>query len=220
MEVALATTVDERIREMDAARREIEAAWDKAVAKFQKDIAAPAFKKIGDIKALAHEFDVVQSKFEGTRNTRDDAEQLIEDGWTEFIKLGARTQTLQVQLTRIFDDARASVKSRPPKTLEDKLNNWDELLKEHRDLNKETKDIFDEILKVGADRVKMISDTGAKVQAAMKSGNSRLASFNAELNGLEDQIRSAVMKYQKAALDINRKDTADAVRGFLKVFGN
>jgi SMC interacting uncharacterized protein involved in chromosome segregation len=216
----MATTVEERIKEMDTSKREVEPAWDKAIAKLQKDITAPEFKKIGDIKALAHQFDVIQNKFEGIRNERDDAERFIESGWKEFAKLGARTASLQDQLKTLFDDARTTVKSSQARTLEDKLNNWEELLKEHTDLNKETKNVFDEILKVGADRVKMISDTGAMVQAALKSGNSKLAGLNTELNGLENQIRSAAVKYQKAALDMNRKDIADAARGFLKVFGN
>lgn len=216
----MATTVEERIKEMDAAQREIAPAWDKAIVKFQKDIAAPAFKKNGDIRALAQHFDSVQSKFEGTRNAREDAGDLIEAGWTEFMKMGARTAGLENQLKTLFDDARASVKSTQSKTLDDRLNGWEELLKEHRDLNKEKKNIFDEIVKVGADRVKMISDTSAKVQAAMKSANERLATYNTELNRAEEQIRSAAVKYQKTANDMSRQDIADAVRGFLKVFGN
>jgi hypothetical protein len=76
----MAATVEERIKEMATARRDIDPAWAKAIVKFQKDIAAPAFKKVGDIGALSEQFDEVQSKFEGTRNMRDDAADFIERG--------------------------------------------------------------------------------------------------------------------------------------------
>jgi predicted nucleic acid-binding Zn-ribbon protein len=212
-------TVEERIKQMDAARTEIEPVWNKAIARFQKDIAAPAFKKNGDIRALAHQFDAVQSKFEGTRNFRDDAQKFIDDGRTEFNKLFIRIENLKDQYKRISEDALASTKAIRGNTLEDALNNWDELFKEHRDINRETKNVFDEILKLNADQLKILSETSAKVQAAIKSGNARLAAFNTELNKLEEQIRSTVAKYQKTAYDVNRNDIDDAVRGFLKVFG-
>jgi len=217
----MATTVEERIREMGAARREITPAWEKAITKFKKDIAAPPFKKNGDVEALAHRFDVAQNKFEGTRNERDGADKFLEDGWDAYMKLGVKTGSLERELQQISADAFAATKSnRNPKDLEDRLNNWEEMFKRYRETSKEQKNIFDEINKVDNDRLKLLSDTSAKVRAAMKSGNSKLATFNAELNKLEEQIRVTVVKYQKTALDMNRSDIADAVRGFLKVFGN
>jgi chromosome segregation ATPase len=217
----MAATVEERIKEMETARRDIEPAWAKAIAKFQKDIAAPAFKKVGDIDALALQFDGVQTKFEGTRNMRDDAGDFIDEGYKEFMKFGNQIGNLQDKVGTLFDSARASVKSGSgSKKLEYRLNSWDELLKEHRDLSGETKNFFDQIVKLQADRVKMISDTSNKVHAEMTSGDKRLAAYNAELNKLEDLIRSTAVKYQKTANDMNRSDIADAVRGFLKAFGN
>ena len=46
-----------------------------------------------------------------------------------------------------------------------------------------------------------------------------MVSSNNEMNALEGQIRAAVINYQKTALDMDRKDIADEVRGLIIGFG-
>ena len=62
----------------------------------------------------------------------------------------------------------------------------------------------------------------ARVRAVKKevaAANAGLTSTNNEMNALEGQIRNAVVAYQKVAIDMDKKEIADAVRKFLGVFG-
>ena len=92
-------------------------------------------------------------------------------------------------------------------------------MKAQQDLNKERKAIFDRMIKLGDDFMKHLHDSIGKVKKEVDAAKAGLTSTNTELNTLEAQIRAIIVKYQKTALDMDRKEIAAAVRGFLTVFG-
>jgi hypothetical protein len=57
------------------------------------------------------------------------------------------------------------------------------------------------------------------VKKEAAAANADFASSNSEMNTLEAQIRNTVVKYQKVAIDSNKKNLAGAVRGILTAFG-
>jgi hypothetical protein len=86
-------------------------------------------------------------------------------------------------------------------------------------MNKMRKVIFDRWQKVSDELVRVRTDAGANVKKAAAAAQAAMVSSNNEMNATEAQIRAMVISYQKTALDMDRKDIADEVRGLIVSFG-
>lgn len=217
----MAKSVEQRAKELDDGVTWVLAnVWPTETAAFQKELSAPIFKKNGDVGSLAKRFDAAQTKFDQNRQKKDDAKKFFETGEAQVDKLKTQGDGLKKELDDIIKDERASRKMiGDAEKVEDILNNWEESFKAQQDLNKERKSIFDNLMKVSEGVAKAQSDTISKVKKEVDAAKAGMNSANSELNSLEAQIRAVIVKYQATALDMDRKDIADAVRGFLHVFG-
>ena len=219
----MAKTVEQRIKELvtPTTRCYLVTNWTEMSSPYQKELNAPIFKGQGDVAALAKRYDAAADNFIKFDKQKDDAKKLFDDGTTALGKIKTQSDGLKKELEEVATDAGAAKQTVNNATkVEDMLNNWEETVKVMVDLNKERKAIFDRMSKLGEDYLKSLNDTIGKVKKAVDAAKSGLNSSNTELNALEGQIRSIIVKYQKTALDMDRKEIADAVRGFVTLFGS
>jgi chromosome segregation ATPase len=216
----MAKSVEQRTKELEDEVSNLTSVWSSDTAAFRKELDAPIFKKNGDVASLARRFDTTQLKFLENDRKKDDAKKFFDTGMTQVDKLKTQGDGLRKELDDIVKDEGASRKMvADAEKVEDLLNNWEETLKAQQDMNKERKAIFDNLMKVYEGVAKVQSDTISKVKKEVDAAKAGMNSANSELNSLEAQIRAVIVKYQKTALDMDRKDIADAVRGVLQVFG-
>lgn len=217
----MAKSVDQRTKEMNEDRIfNFVNNWDSDTGKFKKELDAPNFRSQGNMVALCASFDKAQSTFEQNMQRKEDAKKFFDAGQAQLEKGRAQQDSFKKDLDDIVADA---AKSRntvdDADKVEDILKNWEETLKAQQDLNKERKSIFDNWIKADANHLKVITDTIDKVKKEINAAKSVLESTNAQLNGLESQIRALVTKYDNTARSMNRPEIGAAVRGFLHVFG-
>ncbi len=215
----MAKSVEQRTKELDI-RVYLVASWTERTAAYKKELDAPIFKKLGDVAGLAKRYDTATDNFIKFDKSKDDAKNLFTDGATAVGKIDKLGEGLIKEQADLVKEGRSTLSLVKDATkIEDRLNNWEEVLKGQQDVNKERKAVFDRIMKLGDDRLKAITDVIGKVRKEVDAAKAGLTSTNNELNTLEAQIRSAIVNYQKTAIDMDKKEIADAVRGFLGVFG-
>lgn len=214
----MARSVEQRIKELvePTTRAYLVADWTSNTSGFSKELNAPIFKKSGDVAALAKRYDTAADNFINSAKKKDDAKKLFEASQAPMAKSVKEFVGLKKELEDISSDENASLKliADAAKT-EDILSNWEEGLKAQQDLNKLRKTIFDRMLKCGEEYAKQQVDTIGKVKKEIATVQASLAGANNEMNALEAQIRAIIVNYQKTALEMDRKDIADAVRGYL-----
>ena len=218
----MAKSVEQRTKELvePTTRCFLVSNWTEVSSPYSKDLNAPIFKKLGDIAGLAKRYDAAADNFIKFDKKKDDAKKLFESGVPNVQRIGKQMEGLKKELDDIVKDEQSSLsKVKDATKVEDLLNNWEEVLKGQQDLNKERKAIFDRILKLGEEVAKSVTDVIGNVKKEVAAAKAGLTSTNNELNTLEAQIRSAVVNYQKTAIDMDKKEIAGAVRGFLGVFG-
>jgi chromosome segregation ATPase len=219
----MAKSVEQRTKELvdSTGRCFAVATWDQNTAAYAKDLNAPIFKKLGDIAALAKRYDAAADNFIKFDKKKRDAKKLFDPAGANLQKLVKQNEGLLKELEEIRGDERDSLSIvKDDSKVEDAINNWEEGLKAQTDLNKLRKAIFDKMLKVGEEFAKTQSDAVSNVKKEVAAANAGLTSANNELNALEAQSRSAAVAYQKTAIDMDKKEIADGVRGFLTVFGH
>lgn len=218
----MAKSIEQRTKELvdSTGRYFVVASWDQNTSAYSKELNAPIFKKLGDIAALAKRYDAASDNFIKFDKKKGEAKKLFDPAGANLQKLVKQNDGLQKELEDIKADERNSLSIlKDESKVEDAINNWEEGLKAQTDLNKLRKAIFDKSLKLGEEFAKTQSDAVANVKKEVAAATAGLTSTNNELNALEAQIRSAVVGYQKTAIDMDKKEIADAVRGFLGVFG-
>jgi hypothetical protein len=218
----MAKSVDQRIKDLvePTTRAYVAKNWAQIVSSFSKELNAPIFKKLGDIAPLAKRYDTAADTFIADDKKKDEAKGLFADGAAKLSKLSTELDGVKKELDDVFKDEKESLSlNKTPEKVEDYISNWEENLKAQQDMNKMRKVIFDRWMKLGDEYAKVSVDAIAKVKKAVATAQAGMTSSNNEMNALEGQIRSCVINYQKTALDMNRKDIADEVRGIIECFG-
>jgi archaellum component FlaC len=216
----MAKSVEQRTKELvdSTTRCFLVSAWAEIAADYKKDLDSPKFKGQGDMAGFAKRYDTAADNFIKADQRKQDAKKLFSAA--ELDKLRKSNEGLKNELEQVSKDEGASLRTTDNATkVEDILNNWEEALKAQQDLNKMRKIIYDKLMKSGEDYAKALNDGIGKVKKEIDAAKAGLGASNNELNALEGQIRATVVKYQKVALDMDRKEIADAVRGFLACFG-
>jgi DNA repair exonuclease SbcCD ATPase subunit len=214
----MAKTAEQRIKDGYQKFDGPDMGWTSTFVAKYPPLNTPIFKKNGDIGALAKRFVTVQSKFEEYDKKKEAAADLFDAGSKQLDKLDTEDEGLRKELDDINADEVAAQKAPSSSKVEDVLHAWEEGFKALQDMIKERKGVFDRWVKLDANYAKIEADLIAKVKKEVDAAKAGLNSTNAELNSLEAEIRAVNVKYQKTALDMDRKDIADAVRKFLTVF--
>lgn len=213
----MAKTPEQRIQELkDGVTWVVANVWDTETANVRKDLDASAYK---NISALAKRYDAAQTKFSRGVDKKDKAKESFDKLSPELDKIEKQLEALYKTVDGLADEASATIKSKPGDSVEDVTAHWEELLKGSQGQTKECKACFDQISKLNESFDKLIADTLAKVRTQTDAAKTELSSANNELNGLEAQIRSAVIAAEGAAIKQNKPDVAKAVKAVLKVFG-
>jgi hypothetical protein len=218
----MAKSVEQRIKDLvePTTRAYVAKNWAQIVSSFSKELSAPIFKKLGDIAPLAKRYDAAGDTFIAADKKKDEAKNLFNDAAAKLGKLGTEIDGLKKELDEVFKDEGASLSNnKEAKTVEEYIDAWEEQLKGQQDMNKMRKVIFDRWQKVSDELVRVRTDAGANVKKAAAAAQAAMVSSNNEMNATEAQIRAMVISYQKTALDMDRKDIADEVRGLIVSFG-
>lgn len=218
----MAKTVERRVKELvePTTRAYAVTNWNDSTSAYTKELNAPIFKKLGDIGAMCKRYDTAADNFIKFDKKKDEARKLFEAASATLEKIRKQSDGLNKELDEIVKDEAASISEVKNATkIEDIQHNWEEGLKVQQDLNKTRKAIFDKKSKLGEDFAKCQADAIASVKKEVEAAKAGMTSTNNEMNTLEAQIRSAVVSYQKTALDMDKREIGDAVRGVLAVFG-
>jgi hypothetical protein len=121
---------------------------------------------------------------------------------------------LNKELDGVKDDEKASLKTSGGTDPEDYLERLENLVKGQEDVNKARESIQDNLMKA-AESV----DAQEKMEKAINTANSDLDKANKDIDVAEQDIRKCVRAYYSTALDMNKKDMADAVNKLLTEFG-
>ena len=193
-------------------------AWEKAISGFEKDLKAPIFMKSGNIAAFAAQYDKLQSTFNKQMDKKKSAIDGFDNAGDQLDKIGKEKGDLKKELEDVITDADASLKFADSPTPDRAITDWENAFKDHQDVSKEEKGIFDRWTKLSANEDKLYSDAIGKAKKELASANSELKASNDQLNALEKRMRDAVVAYSNTATSMNRQDIASAVRGFLAIF--
>ena len=87
----------------------------------------------------------------------------------------------------------------------------DNTIKIMQDLNSERQSIFDNLMKAYDARLKLLVDAHDKMEKAVDAANADLDKANKDMDAAETEIRKCIRSYYATALDMNKKDMADAV---------
>jgi len=217
----MAKTVEQRTKELvdSTTTSSLLATWNGIISD-TPDLNAPIYKRQGDMAGLAKKYDDAAAKFIKAAKRKDDAKKLFATGAGQLDKLRTQSDGLKKELEDASKDEGKSLQTvDDAKKVEDLINNWEEAIKAQTDLNKERKTIYDNLGKVGDNYLKGLTDTVGKVKKEVEAAKAELNSTNGEMNALEAQVRATSVKYQKIAIDSNKKDVADAARGIVTFFG-
>jgi archaellum component FlaC len=218
----MAKSVERRVKELvePTTRAYLVTNWNQSTSAYTKELNAPIFKKLGDVGALCKRYDVAADNFIKFDKKRDEAKKLFETAFTSLEKIRKQSDGLNKELDEIVADEAASISTiKDASKVDDVLHNWEEGLKAQQDLNKTRKVIFDKKGKLGEDFAKCQADAISSVKKEVEAAKAGMNSTNNELNTLEAQIRSIVVGYQKTAIEMDKREIADAVRGVLSSFG-
>jgi ABC-type transporter Mla subunit MlaD len=218
----MAKSVEQRIKDLvePTTRAYVAKNWAQIVSSFSKELSAPIFKKLGDIAPLAKRYDAAGDTFIAAAKKKDEAKNLFNDAVAKITKLGTEIDGLKKELDDVFKDESASLSvNKEAKTVEEYIDTWEERVKGQQDMNKMRKVIFDRWMKLSEEILRVRTDASANVKKAAAAAQAAMASSNNEMNATEAQMRAMVINYQKTALDMDRKDIADEVRGLIVSFG-
>jgi hypothetical protein len=218
----MAKSVEQRIKDLvePTTRAYVAKNWAQIVSSFSKELSAPIFKKLGDIAPLAKRYDAAGDTFIAAAKKKDEAKNLFNDAVAKLTKLGTEIDGLKKELDDVFKDESASLSvNKEAKTVEEYIDTWEERVKGQQDMNKMRKVVFDRWMKLSEEILRVRTDASANVKKAAAAAQAAMASSNNEMNATEAQMRAMVINYQKTALDMDRKDIADEVRGLIVSFG-
>ena len=211
-------SVDQRRKDMNE-QAYIGVAWERIRGKF-KELDAPIFKKNGDIGALAKRYDAASKSFIDFGKKKND----VRDLWGAAVKqregVGSKIDDLLGELDKIAPDEEKSLKMIDnPSEIDDGMANLLEAIKGQQDLNKTRKAIFDNLNRLYDSSLKTMTDLRDRAKKEIDAANAGLTKANADMNNAETQIRNLVVRYEKTAFDMDRKEIADEVRKLLAEFG-
>jgi chromosome segregation ATPase len=214
---AMAKTREQRTKELTKPSA-VRAAWGAINAKY-KEFNAPIFLKLGNIAGRAQDYDNATKAFLDAAKKKEDSKKLSADIVKQVKTVDTRVDGLNKERDSVKADEEASMKEMGGDTPEDYLEALDNSMKKQQDVNKATQSIFDNIIKALDSRVKAMSDGYDKLEKAVNDANSALDQANKDIDAAEQDIRKFVRAYYATALDMNKKDMADAVNKLIAEFG-
>lgn len=191
--------------------------WDGETARVRKDVDPALYKMIA---GLTKRFDDLDLKFRDANRRQGDVMGTFDDGKKELSAIGKEMSDLFGKVQELAKDSQDSVKNKGAvDSPEDRLNSWEEDQKASESWVKELRIYFDKVIKLGESFNKCGGDTINKVRAQINATRAEMGKANDELNAIEAQIRSAVLKCEAIAVKQSKPEVAKAVRSFLKAFG-
>jgi ABC-type transporter Mla subunit MlaD len=214
----MAKTREQRKKELTKPSA-IRAAWGAINGKY-KDLNAPIFQKIGNIGGRAKDYDDASKLFLDTlKKKKDDSDKIIDELKKIWTGSGDKVDGLIKEIANVADDAVAGKKLSGGDEPEDMLEQVDETVKTADTLVTERQSIVDNLMKVYKTRLQQMTDGQDKLQKAIDNANATLDQANKDMDTAEQDIRKYVKSYYATALDMDKKEMADAVNKLLGEFG-
>lgn len=210
-------TRDQRAKELTKPSA-VRAAWGAVNAKY-KELNAPIFLKLGNIAGRAKDYDDASKGFLDAMKKREESVKIADDCKKQLDANGKKIDDLNKELDSTKDDLEASLKVAGGGQAEDWLETLDNSIKVQQDMNKAKETIFDNLVKAQDARLKVLTDAHDKMEKAIDSANADLDKANKDMDAAENDIRKFIRSYYATALDMNKKDMADAVNKLVTEFG-
>jgi hypothetical protein len=214
----MAKTREQRKKELTKPSA-IRAAWGAINGKY-KDLNAPIFQKIGNIAGRAKDYDDASKLFLDTvKKKKDDSDKIIADLLKVWNSGGDKIDGLIKEIANTGDDAVAGKKLSGGDEPEDSLEQVEETVKTADTLVTERQSIVDNLMKTYKTRLQQLSDGQDKLQKTIDGANATLDQANKDMDSAEQDIRKYVKSYYATALDLDKKEMAEAVNKLLGEFG-
>jgi hypothetical protein len=216
-ERAMGKTREQRAKELTKPSA-VRAAWGAVNAKY-KELNAPIFLKLGNIAGSAKDYDDATKAFLDAVKKKGETIKIFDECAKQKETVAKKFDGLNKELDSVKDDEKASLKTSGGTDPEDYLERLENLVKGQEDLNKARQSIQDNLMKTAESIVKLYVDAQDKMEKAINTANSDLDKANKDMDVAEQDIRKCVRAYYSTALDMNKKDMADAVNKLLTEFG-
>ena len=214
----MAKTREQRTKELTKPSA-VRAAWGAINAKY-KDFNAPIFLKIGNIAGRAKDYDDATKAFLDTvKKKKDDTVKMVDELQKQWNSSSDKIDGLIKEIASTGDDATAGKKLSGGDEPEDTLESVEEGVKIADTLLPERQSFVDNLMKAYKTRLPQASDGRDKLQKTIDTANSTLDKANKDMDSAEQDIRKFVRGYYKTALDMDKKDMADAVNKLIGEFG-
>lgn len=214
----MAKTSEQRTKELTKPSA-VRAAWGAINAKY-KDFNAPIFLKIGNIAGRAKDYDDATKEFlDAARKKKDDATKIFGDMKKQWDSGSDKIDGLIKEINDTRDDANAGQKLSGGAEPEDCLEAAGETVKTAENLLEERQSIVDNLMKAYKARLDQGSDQQDKLQKVIDTANATMDKANKDIDAAEQDIRKFVRAYYSTALDMGKKDMADAVNKLIGEFG-
>jgi methyl-accepting chemotaxis protein len=214
----MAKTREQRAKELTKPSA-VRAAWGAINAKY-KDFNAPIFLKIGNIAGRAKDYDDASKDFlDAGKKKKDDAAKIFGDMKKQWDTNSDKIDGLLKEISDTRDDETAGKKLSGGDEPEDWLESAGETAKMAEDLIEERQSIVDNLMKAYKVRLQQTSDQQDKLQKTIDTANATMDKANKDMDAAEQDIRKFVRGYYSTALDMDKKDMADAVNKLIGEFG-
>jgi chromosome segregation ATPase len=214
----LAKSREQRTKELTKPSA-VRAAWGAINGKY-KDLNAPIFLKIGNIAARAKDYDDATKDFlDAIKKKNDDAAKIYNEVKKQWGSGSDKIDGLIKEITDTRDDAEAGRKLAGGDGPEDWLEMVDENVKTAENLISERQSIVDNLMKAYKTRLQQLSDGQDKLQKTIDTANAAMDKANKDIDSAEQDIRKFVRGYYTTALDMDKKEMADAVNKLIGEFG-
>jgi methyl-accepting chemotaxis protein len=214
----MAKTREQRAKELTKPSA-VRAAWGAINAKY-KDFNAPIFLKIGNIAGRAKDYDDATKQFlDAIKKKKDDTTKIYTEGQKQWATGSDKIDGLIKEVSDTADDARAGKKVSGGDDPEDMLESMDESVKMAENLISERQSIVDNLMKAYKARLQQATDAQDKLQKTIDTANAAMDKANKDIDAAEQDIRKFVRGYYTTALDMGKKEMADAVNKLIGEFG-
>lgn len=211
----MAKSTETREKELDGGKNvpNLGDAWEGATSKLRKDIDPAAH---ANAVTASKRYDMALVRFMNGIDNKETSTSALEKLWHDLRPVDTEIGTVSTAIGTLFSESFETVKQIDAKTADDRISNWEELLKRAENTTKEFKGYCDHLMKLNEGYDKRISEAIGKSRKQLDYIKGEMNKANGELNAYEAQFRSAVIAAETAAIKQGKPDVAKAVKSVLK----
>lgn len=213
----MAKSTEAREKELDGGKNvpDLIGAWDSATSKVRKDIDPAAYAAA---VAAARHYNMTLAVFTNGIDNKATSTSALDKVWHDLVAVDKEIAEVTTAIGTLFGESFQTVKRIDAKTADDRISNWEEMLKRAQNTTKEFKGYCEHLIKLNEGYDKQIAEAIGKSRKQLDYIKGYMNKANGELNTYEAQFRSAVIAAETAAIKQGKADVAKTVKSVLKTF--